>query len=350
MKHAAIAALVTVSALSLAAAPLTADAAEAWAARLAETTSTLDGSVQPYWFWAPENASKENVPLVVGLHTWSGELKYKDHYAPALSYAMKHGWAFVGPNFRGPNKTPEACGSDLAVQDVVDAVEAACRSVMVDRSRIYVLGASGGGHMALLLRGRHPGLFAAVVAFCPISDLARWWGDSRESHPGRNKAYADMLESSCGGTPSERAGEYARRSPLTWLSKPSVAAARVPTYICTGIHDGWRGSVPVGHAIRAYNALASAKDRVSEDDISFIEANQAVPPALEFKGEDAFFPESLRIHMRKTSRAVRLTVFEGAHDGNYAAGFDFLSRQRKGRAPDWTIPSDATGSVEAIAK
>ena len=85
MKHAAIAALVAVSALSLAAAPLTADAAEAWAARLAETTSTLDGSVQQYWFWAPEKASKEKVPLVVGLHTWSGELKYKDPQLPLFA-------------------------------------------------------------------------------------------------------------------------------------------------------------------------------------------------------------------------------------------------------------------------
>ena len=222
-----------------------------WDAELVKVVSSLDHTEQPCWFWAPETAKTNDVPLVVGLHTWSGDYKYKSHYAMVLDCAHKRGWAFLGPDFRGPNKTPKACGSDYAVQDIVDAVAYARRRVKVDASRIYIIGASGGGHMTLLMRARHPEIFAAAVAFCPVTDLARWHADSLADGPCRNKTYAEMLEASCGGTPADCKKEYLRRSPVAWLARPKSRQAKVPTYICTGIHDGWRGSVPVGHAIRA---------------------------------------------------------------------------------------------------
>ena len=331
-----------------------------WSAMLVKVRSTLDGTEQPCYFWSPEKAKSDAVPLVVGLHTWSGNYKHTNHYGTVLEYAKKSGWAFVGPDFRGANDKPTACGSDYAVQDIVDAVSYAKANAKIDAARIYIVGGSGGGHITLLMLGRHPELFAAGAAFCPISDLARWHADSLEDHPGRGKCYAEMMEKSCGGTPAERPWEYALRSPLTWLGRARDAG--VPAYICTGIHDGWRGSVPVGHSIRAYNALADAADRVSEADIASIERNQAVPPSLAAAGgspppearrkgaPDPFYGESRRIHLRLTSANVRLTLFEGGHDGNYAAGFDFLSRQRKGRPADWTIPAQGSGDSRALTK
>ena len=319
-----------------------------WAAMLVKVRSTLDGTEQPCYFWVPERAKAEAVPLVVGLHTWSGDYKYVSHYGPVFGYAKKLGWAFVGPDFRGANDKPVACGSDYAVQDIVDAVNYAKAKAKIDSSRIYIVGGSGGGHMTLLMLGRHPELFAAGAAFCPISDLARWHADSMEKHPGRNKTYAKMLEKSCGGVPAERPWEYALRSPLAWIGRARDAG--VPAYICTGIHDGWRGSVPVGHSVRAFNALADKADRIGESDIASIEKDQAVPDSLAFAGHDPFYGESRRIHLRRTSANVRLTVFEGGHDGNYAAGFDFLARQRKGRSADWTIPVQGSGDSMSLTK
>ena len=270
---------------------------------LVHVKSSLDGTMQPCWFWAPEKAKSEAVPLVVGLHTWSPDYKMKSNYAPAFEYARKNGWAMVGPNFRGPNKTPPACGGDPAVQDIVDAVNYAKSHAKIDEKRVYIIGGSGGGHMTLLMAGRHPEIWAGCVAFCPITDLARWHSDSLEEHPGREKNYARMLEKSCGGTPSERPWEYVLRSPLTWLGRARDAG--LPVYICTGIHDGWRGSVPVGHSVRAYNALADAADRVSETDMSFMEKNQAAPERLAFDGCDPFYGESRRIHLQKTQKNRR---------------------------------------------
>ena len=322
---------------------------DVWRSRLVKVRSTLDGTDQPCYFWAPEKAKTEAVPLIVGLHTWSLDYHQLDHYKTVFSYAEKSGWAFVGPNFRGPNRTPQGCGSDYAVQDIVDAVNYAKAKVKIDASRVYIIGGSGGGHMTLLMLGRHPEVFAGGAAFCPITDIARWHADSLEDHPGRGKNYARNLVDACGGTPAEKPEEYRHRSPLTWLAR--AKAQNVPAYICTGIHDGWTGSVPVGHSFRAFNALAaSEKDIVSEDDIAFIEKNQAVPPSLAGTWKDPFYSERQRIHFRRTSGNVRLTIFEGGHGGPFSAGFDFLSRQRKGQPADWTLPATGKGDYEALGK
>ena len=316
---------------------------------LVQVKSTLDGTLQPCWFWAPEKAKTEAVPLIVGLHTWSADYTYKSHYATALNYAKGHGWAMVGPNFRGANKTPPACGADAAVQDIVDAVNYAKGKVKIDAARVYIIGGSGGGHMTLLMAGRHPEIWAGCAAFCPITDIARWHADSLLDHPGRGKNYAAMMTAACGGTPAEKPEEYRHRSPLTWIENAKKAG--VPIYIVTGIHDGWKGSVPVGHSFRAFNALADEKDRVSEEDIKTIEETQAVPDALAYKGpKDPFYSKKNHIHFRGTSANVRFTLFEGGHGGNYPAGLDFLSRQVKGKPADFTLPAKGQGSEEKLGK
>ena len=320
-----------------------------WSAMKVSVRSSLDGSMQPCYFWAPAKATSEAVPLIVGMHTWSGDIAQLDHYRTVRDEAERRGWAFVGPNFRGPNSTPQGCGSAFAVQDIVDAVDFAKSSVKVDPKRVYIIGGSGGGHMTLLMLGRHPEVFAAGAAFCPITDLARWHADSLVAHPGRETGYARMMESACGGRPADRREEYAARSPLTWLK--NAKAAGVPAYVCTGIHDGWTGSVPVGHSFRAFNALCNAGDSVSEEDIAYIEANQKMPKGLDCgRVDDPFYGEKIRIHFRRTSGNVRLTIFEGGHGGNFQAGFDFLARQAKGSPTDWTLPPRARGTEERLAK
>ena len=297
--------------------------------------SSKDGTEQPCRFYAPKDAEGK-VPLLVALHTWSYDWKAKSPAEWALGECKRRGWALVYPNFRGPNWTPAACGSDLAVQDILDAVAYAKANAPVDEDRVYVIGASGGGMMTLLLAGRAPKLWAGLYSACPISDCARWHGDSQRL----KNAYWKHLEAACGGAPAEKAGEYANRSPLTWLA----AAKGTPVQIATGIHDGHSGSVPIGHAIRAFNMLADANDAVSEEDIVFMEQNEKVPAGQAFTGADPFFGEKMRIHFRRTSANVRLTIFEGGHGGNFAAGIDWLARQHRGRPVDWTLPATGKGT------
>ena len=158
-----------------------------------------------------------------------------------------------------------------------------------------------------------------------------------------------MMEKCCGGTPAEKPDEYHRRSPLAWLD--GARKTGVPVYIATGIHDGWKGSVPVGHAIRAFNALADAKDRIPEEDIALVEKTQAMPPSL--AGEcaaDPFYAAKGGVHFRRASANALLTIFEGGHDINFPAGVEFLSRQRKGAKADFTSPASANGASVELTK
>lgn len=299
----------------------------------------FDHTMQPAKFFRA--AGTEPRPLVVCLHTWSGDHTQKSFERYAALAEIKN-WHMIFPKFRGPNWTPDGCGSELVVSDLEDAVTYVKDTVPVDSAQVYLTGGSGGGHCTLLMAGRRPDLWTAVSAWCPISDIALWHGQSRE----RKNAYADHIESACGGNPEdsqEALKEARKRSPLTWLPN---AVGYLPVDIGTGIHDGHRGSVPVGQAIRAYNILAAPEDRISEEDIAFIEANEKIPAHLAAEKGDPAYGEHT-VYLRKQSRLVRLTIFEGGHDMLLETSYEWLGRQISGRAPDWSPGSAFTAFGEA---
>ena len=282
-------------------------------------------------------------PLLVALHTWSGDCD--GHYEGYEELCRKRDWHLIFPNFRGPNWNPDACGSDLVVSDLEDAVAYMRSSYDVDPRRIYLCGGSGGGHCALLMAGRRPDLWSAVSAWCPVSDLVLWYRQRNAKH----SEYAKHIELSCGGDPevSETALREARlRSPVTWLAN---AAGKLPVDIGTGIHDGHKGSVPVGHAIRAYNELALPGDRIGDADIAYIEEKEQVPAHLEFTGSDPAYGER-KIHLRRRSAHVRLTLFEGGHDILPEIAGEWLERQSSGAPPDWRPGRPLDAGAEELYK
>ena len=286
----------------------------------------IDHSMQPA-MRQPAEASGPR-PLLVALHTWSGS--FDGHYEGYAELCRKRDWHLIFPEFRGPNWNRDACGSELVVSDLEDAVAYMRSTYDVDPRRIYLCGGSGGGHCALLMAGRRPELWSAVSAWCPISDLVLW----HRKRKAKGSEYARHIESAFGGDPdfSETAlREAYLRSPLTWLA---AAIGKVPVDIGTGIHDGHKGSVPVGEAIRAYNALAFPCDRISEEDIAYIEENEKVPEHLAFAGEDPAYG-ARKIHLRRQSAHVRFTLFEGGHDILPEVAGDWLARQSSGSVPDW---------------
>lgn len=64
--------------------------------------------------------------------------------------------------------------------------------------------------------------------------------------------------------------QYRHRSASQWLHN---ARGRVQLSINTGITDGHDGSVPVGHTLRAFNAVADDSDAIDRCSgvLSFIE-------------------------------------------------------------------------------
>jgi pimeloyl-ACP methyl ester carboxylesterase len=277
-------------------------------------------------FYAPESKSKTAAPLLVGLHSWSAD--YKQVGAPRCRYGpwcIKNKWAFIGPNFRGPNRTPQATGSQLVVDDIVSAVQYARKTANVDESRIYLVGASGGGHAALLLAGRAPKIWAGVSAWVGISDLKAWHAQCIKA----KRRYAGEIEKSCGGPPGKSAAvdlEYKNRSPLTWLPKAKLAG--VPMDINAGINDGHRGSVPISQSLRAFNALADPTDRISDADIAYMVEKAAIPAHLQKKLSDPSYGTKIPL-LRKTSGRARITIFKGGHEIISAAALTWLSQQKK---------------------
>ena len=133
-------------------------------------------------------------PLVVALHTWSYD--HSTNYQTYIEEAEKWDWHLIFPKFRGPNNTPEGCGSDMVVSDLEDAVSYMKKTCNIDPNRVYLTGGSGGGHCSLLLAGRRPDLWTAVSSWCPISDIAAWHAQCKES---AHAVYAGHIEAACGG-------------------------------------------------------------------------------------------------------------------------------------------------------
>jgi len=262
--------------------------------------SSADKSEQPAMFYAP--TSKDAVPLIVALHTWSGNYKQR-HHKDVEKWCIKHGWAYIHPNFRGPNKRPEATGSELVVNDIVNAVEYARKTAKIDNSSIYLVGTSGGGYTALVMAGHHPEIWAGVSAWVPISDLKAWHAQGR---------YVADIVKSCGGAPGDSPAvdkEYTKRSPLTYIEN----AKGVILHINAGINDGHRGSVPISHSLLAFNEVAAPKDRLSKEEIRFFVEKAEVPPNLKTDISDPSYGKKKPL-FRRTSGNATVTIFDGGHE------------------------------------
>ncbi|HZO56690.1 MAG TPA: prolyl oligopeptidase family serine peptidase [Bryobacteraceae bacterium] len=275
--------------------------------------ASSDGAAQPALVWVPTGI-QGTLPLVVHLHSWSSHFDSSEAWQIALKEAQKRNWAFVSPEFRGPNERPEACASPIARQDILDSVDYMKQKYPIDSKRVYLLGGSGGGHMTLVMAAHYPDRWRAASAWVPISDLAAWYEESRR----RNLRYWRMMEGCTGGTPASAANEYKLRSPLPYLHQ----ANGLPIDIQAGIQDGHTGSVPVSHSLRAFNVLAAANGHATASfantEISHIVSTKQVP-----KGSPAPPTEErrTRILLRRIAGPARITLFDGGHETDFPAAF-----------------------------
>ena len=206
--------------------------------------SSFDQTMQPSLFFAAEGTEKR--PLLVGLHTWS----YNRHnqVAAMLPVAEKLNFNLLLPEFRGANLSTnphcgDACGSEAAKRDIKDAIDYLIAQELVDRDHVFLLGASGGGHMALLMAGYCPEYFKAIGAFVPITDLVAW---SRE-----NVDYANHVQACCGSE-----AEMLRRSPITYMKKIAESNLKI-------FHGKYDPVVPFSHSKRLYAMIDEYNPRAS---------------------------------------------------------------------------------------
>lgn len=287
--------------------------------------SSVDGISQPCLVWAPEAASTERVPLLIFLHSWSGD--YRQDNRKWLEQAVDRGWIYFHPNFRGRNDDPQACGSPLARQDILDGLDWVCEHYQVDPSRVYLAGTSGGGHMAMLMAARHPERFSAVSAWVGISDLAEWYRFHCKAGVPAN--YAQMVAACCGGAPGDSGAtdaEYRERSSIHWLQ----GVADLPLDLNAGVTDGKTGSVPFLHSLRAFNVVATAGGHAAipqaEMDQLWKNGRLADPQPQDTADDRSYGRE---IHLRRHAGPARVTIFEGGHEGLPLPACDWLEQQTR---------------------
>lgn len=282
-----------------------------------EVTSTSDGTRQASNLFVPpaKPAGGSRYPVAVLMHTWSYDLDQPFPDVEAEAAARR--WLLLVPNFRGRNDHPEACGSPLAQQDILDAVAWVRAHYPVDDSRIYLLGLSGGGFMTMLMAARHPALWTAASAWVGISDLVNWYAAHQTDDYGR------MMRACFGGKPTEdpkSAAKARARSPLTHLT-PRL---RVPLDLAAGRGDS---TVSFTQSLRAFQRIAPGTITSAEIEQLLAPGRGLIAPAATDTAADALFGR--RIFLRRTAGASRVTIFDGDHEWIPRAAMAWLADHRK---------------------
>lgn len=283
-----------------------------------EIPSSKDGTMQKAYIY--KTTRNKPQPLIVSLHTWSG---YYDQTDPLAKEIQARDWNYIHPDFRGANQTPSAMCSPLVLGDIEDAIQYALQHTNADPEDVHVIGVSGGGlaTLAAYMNLKYP--VKSFSAWAPISDIEAWYWESI----GRRQKYAkDILKAVSADEKTFNPKEAISRSPL-WQTFPVEKRKNAQLFIYGGIHDGYRGSVPITHSLNMYNRLVGElkyntadMDTILQkawDDVDLISPREIInlmgkriSPGYE-KNEKLF---DHGVHLRRQYKNISLIVFEGGHD------------------------------------
>jgi lysophospholipase L1-like esterase len=284
--------------------------------KVVEIPSSLDGEIQKAYFYKSTETSAR--PLIVSLHTWSGDYTQED---PLALQVMERDWNFIHPDFRGVNNSPKALGSKFAIQDIEDAISYAMKNSNVDLSNIHVIGASGGGYATLytFMNTRHH--IRTFSAWVPISDIEAWYYQSA----GRKNKYAThILAATSSGDTLLNSREAHERSPL-FMDTPTNLRESSKLFIYAGIHDGYEGSVPISQSIDFYNKVikdfgADDEQLVSDKEIIDLLSMRSYPEKpSEMIGDR-------QVIFKRSFKNISLVLFEGKHEMLTNVALELLSR------------------------
>lgn len=275
--------------------------------KVVEITSSADSKIQKARFYKSQQSSPQ--PLIVSLHTWSGDYEQQD---PLAKEILLRDWNYVHPDFRGPNTRPEACGSELVIPDIEDAIRFAIDKANVDTTEVHIIGVSGGGYATLLsfMKLRYP--VKSFHAWASISDLEDWYWECK----ARDLKYAQHLEQVTASLGQFDTEEARKRSPFH-MEYSSVLRKNTQLSIYTGVHDGYTGSVPITHSIHMYNKLleeiytggAYDQEKVSDKTIINLLSKRMQPEA-----DTSLTLGDRKIHLLRETPHLSLLVFEGGHE------------------------------------
>jgi lysophospholipase L1-like esterase/pimeloyl-ACP methyl ester carboxylesterase len=267
--------------------------------------ASIDGKIQKAVFYRTPFSKPQ--PLIVSLHTWSGNYLQQD---PLAKEIVLRGWNYIHPDFRGPNNNPDACGSEQVVSDIEDAIRFAIQNGNVDTAEVHIIGVSGGGYATLVAFMKLGYPVKSFSAWAPITNLEDWYWETTE----RKLKYARDLENVTTGGAGFDVGEARKRSPVL-MEFSAEKRKNASLFIYTGIHDGYTGSVPVTHSINMFNTLVQ---QFSPDNNNIIVPDSLKLTLLEKRLN--LMPDTnialggRKIHLYRNLPNISLTIFEGTHE------------------------------------
>lgn len=278
-------------------------------AKVVSIISSIDSSTQQMYYSASSSPHKR--PLVLSLHTWSGDYKQRD---PVVNLCIQKDFNYIHPNFRGANNRPEAGGSKFAIQDIEDAIDWAIANLNVDTSNIHVIGVSGGAHATLLTYMKSKHRIKSFSAYVGIYNLIDWYHESK----GRSNIYAEHIVAITSGNHGLPNFEEAyKRSPI-FMNTPIALRAGSTLNLYSGIHDGYTGSVPITHTLNMFNKVVQDFDSkakrslVPDEHILTLLKRRKIyvddeKPFPNFFGREVIYKKSFK-------DIVNLIIFDGGHE------------------------------------
>jgi hypothetical protein len=271
--------------------------------KLVSISSSVDGQIQKAYFYPAKSDVPK--PLVVSLHTWSGDYSQKDELA---DLCRKKDINYIHPDFRGINNSKDACCSELALSDIDDAISYALSNSYADSSKIYVIGVSGGGYATLgtFMKSKHE--IDKFSAWASISDLIAWYNESLI----RKNRYSDNILNCTGSGEELNESKTRKKSPIYWET-PVEKLSGSKLFIYAGIYDGIQGSVPITHSINFYNKLLSD---LNIQDASLYVTDKEKLDLLEFRRPLGSYGtiSGREVCLIKECENIRLTIFTGGHE------------------------------------
>lgn len=282
-----------------------------------EIPSTLDGEIQEAYFLS----STEEAPLIISLHQWTATY---ENFDPISNMAIEENWNYIRPNFRGPNIQPKAGGSEYVLSDIDDAIAYAKENSNVQTDNIYIVGTSGGGHAALMHLMNSEIEVSGYSAWVPITDLIAWYGESRL----RDNKYSDDILAITNSQNNRLDIQEARnRSPIH-QDTPVDKLEDTEVHLFAGVHDGYDGTVPIGHTLNFYNKLITDLEYGEEHLIPYdVESQLLYTQTLHELDEEHDYPMigNRNIIYETGVENINLTIFDGHHEILYEEAFGLLN-------------------------
>ncbi len=175
---------------------------------------SFDGKmIEALWFSPPSRI--RNGYTIIWPH---GGPQYAERrqFRSIVQYFVHQGYQFFAPNFRGStgygrtfSTLVEGDWGGGPRQDMVAGIEWLLGKKWADKDKLFLMGGSYGGYMSLLLHGRHPEYFKAVVDIFGPSNLFTF----HDSVPASWKPVMDKFL----GNPVTQADKFREDSPINYL-------------------------------------------------------------------------------------------------------------------------------------